>query len=72
MAGVERDGNGWSRNRYVTERSSKAEQAMRAANQASLAQIAFDTDFGSQANFNRVFRRATGLTPGNYREMRQR
>jgi AraC family transcriptional regulator len=32
-------------------------------------EIAIDTGFGSQANFTRVFRKRTGLTPGQYRAL---
>ena len=42
---------------------------MLAADQSSLAQVALDTGFGSQATFTRAFRKVTGLTPGQYREL---
>ncbi|MFP5434060.1 MAG: helix-turn-helix domain-containing protein, partial [Alphaproteobacteria bacterium] len=32
-------------------------------------EIALETGFGSQANFNRVFRKATGMSPGQYRKL---
>lgn len=34
----------------------------------SIAQVAFDCGFSSEANFARSFRRAMGLTPGQYRD----
>ena len=34
-----------------------------------LVEIALENGFGSQANFTRVFRKATGLTPGQYRAL---
>lgn len=55
--------------RYVTERRIQAAQALLASRQASLADIAFGTGFSSQSSFHRVFRRTTGLTPGQYRDL---
>ena len=40
-----------------------------ARNNLSLVEIALEFGFGSQANFTRVFRKATSLTPGQYREL---
>jgi AraC-like DNA-binding protein len=37
-----------------------------AAARQPLAQIAFNARFSSQASFTRAFRRATGMTPGEY------
>lgn len=34
----------------------------------SISQVAFDCGFSSESNFARSFRRATGLTPGGYRD----
>lgn len=64
------DATGLSPHRFLVQRRIQAAQAMLAADQASLAEIALDTGFGSQANFTRVFRKATGLTPGQYRSGR--
>jgi len=61
------DATGLSPHRFVVQRRVKAAQAMLADQQASLAEIAIDNGFGSQANFTRVFRKATGMTPGQYR-----
>jgi len=36
-----------------------------------LAQIALNARFSSQASFTRAFRRATGMTPGQYRMARR-
>jgi AraC family transcriptional regulator len=62
---------GVSPNRYVSRL--RLEQAMAdvAAGKLSLAQIAFKSGFSSQASFTRAFRRATGITPGEYRSDRQ-
>jgi len=62
---------GISPNRYVSRL--RLEQAMAdvAAGKLSLAQIAFKSGFSSQASFTRAFRRATGITPGEYRSDRQ-
>jgi AraC-like DNA-binding protein len=35
----------------------------------SLAEVALDAGFGSQAHFCRAFRKATGLSPRAYREL---
>ena len=62
---------GISPNRYVSRL--RLEQAMAdvAAGKLSLAQIAFKSGFSSHASFTRAFRRATGITPGEYRSDRQ-
>lgn len=36
---------------------------------ASLAQIAFESGFADQSQFTKSFKRATGLTPGEYRKL---
>jgi AraC-like DNA-binding protein len=36
-------------------------------NKLTLMGIAYDSGFNSKATFNRVFKKATGLTPGNYK-----
>lgn len=58
--------------RYVTDRRVQVAQEKLARGGASMVEIALDTGFGSQANFIRVFRKATGLTPGQYRELCRR
>ncbi len=35
---------------------------------SSMLQIALTCGFGNQSHFNRVFKRITGLTPGEYRK----
>jgi AraC family transcriptional regulator len=37
----------------------------------SLAEIAFNAHFSSQASFTRAFHRATGMTPNEYRRRRR-
>jgi AraC family transcriptional regulator len=63
------EATGLSPCRFVTDRRIQAAQKMLARNQSSLVQVALDTGFGSQATFTRAFRKATGLTPGQYREL---
>jgi AraC family transcriptional regulator len=41
------------------------------AGKLSLAQIALNAGFSSQASFTRAFLRATGVTPGEYRRHRR-
>jgi AraC family transcriptional regulator len=64
-----REATGLSPCRYVTDRRIQAAQKMLAVDQSSLVQVALDTGFGSQAAFTRAFRKTTGLTPGQYREL---
>ncbi|CAN7499684.1 helix-turn-helix domain-containing protein [Neorhizobium sp. LjRoot104] len=53
--------------RYVIERRIQAARKMLTSGQSTIAEIALDAGFGSQANFARTFRRITGLTPRQYR-----
>ena len=53
--------------RYVIERRVEVAKQRLAQGHGTLFEIALDTGFGSQANFTRVFRKATGFTPGAYR-----
>lgn len=64
-----REATGLSPYRYLTSRRIKAAQAMLACRQASLVQTALDCGFSSQGSFTRVFRKWTGLTPGQYRAL---
>jgi AraC family transcriptional regulator len=64
-----REATGWPPHRYLVERRIEAAQAVLREGRASLAEVALDAGFGSQANFARTFRAVTGLTPGQYREM---
>jgi len=36
-----------------------------------LVEIALEAGFGSQGNFNRIFRKHTGLTPSQFRTLRR-
>ena len=58
--------------RYVVERRVAAAQRQLRARRASMAEVALDTGFGTQANFSRVFRKLTGLTPRQYRDTHAR
>ncbi len=53
--------------RYVSRRRLESAKAMIATERASLCEIAFDCRFSSQSSFTRAFRRATGMTPAEYR-----
>jgi AraC family transcriptional regulator len=53
--------------RYVSRMRLENATAEIAAGRSPLAQIAFNARFSSQASFTRAFRRATGMTPGEYR-----
>jgi AraC family transcriptional regulator len=61
---------GVSPHRYVSRL--RLENAMKeiAVGQLSLAQIALNAGFSSQASFTRAFFRVTGVTPGEYRRHR--
>uniref|UniRef100_UPI003100E15E helix-turn-helix domain-containing protein n=1 Tax=Neorhizobium sp. EC2-8 TaxID=3129230 RepID=UPI003100E15E len=61
------DTTGLPPHRYVIERRIRAAQQMLLSGRSSIAEIALDTGFGSQANFARTFRKATGVTPRQYR-----
>ena len=63
---------GRSPHRYLIEYRIAEAQKRLARGKVSMAEIAFDMGFGSQANFARAFRRITGLSPRQYRELRQR
>jgi AraC family transcriptional regulator len=52
--------------RYVSRRRLE-NAAMLAIGKLPLCEIAHRSRFSSQASFNRAFRRATGMTPGEYR-----
>jgi AraC family transcriptional regulator len=67
-----RDATGVSPHRFVTDLRVQAAQKLLALDHSSLVEIALDTGFGSQDNFTRVFRKTTGLTPGQYRELCRR
>jgi AraC family transcriptional regulator len=53
--------------RYVSRRRLESAKAMIATGRASLSEIALDCQFSSQSSFTRAFRRATGMTPAEYR-----
>ena len=53
--------------RYVSRRRLETARAMIATGRASLSEIAHDCRFSSQSSFTRAFRRATGVTPAEYR-----
>jgi AraC family transcriptional regulator len=61
---------GVSPHRYVSRLRLENAMAEVAAGKLSLAQIALNAGFSSQASFTRAFLRATGVTPGEYRQHR--
>jgi AraC family transcriptional regulator len=62
---------GFAPYRYVNERRIREAKSKLAEGRMSLVEIALESGFGSQGNFNRIFRKHTGLTPGQFRS-RQR
>lgn len=57
--------------RYVAERRVREAKRKLAEENLSLAEIALESGFGSQGNFNRIFRKHTGFTPGQFRNLRR-
>ena len=55
--------------RYVSRRRLENAMAMLAIGKLPLSEIAHRSRFSSQASFNRAFRRASGMTPGEYRRL---
>jgi len=55
--------------RYVSRRRLENAMAMLAVGRLPLSEIAHRSRFSSQASFSRAFRRATGMTPGEYRRL---
>ncbi|HEY0147014.1 MAG TPA: helix-turn-helix transcriptional regulator, partial [Methylovirgula sp.] len=55
--------------KYVSRRRLETAMAMLARDKFSLNEIAHKSRFSSQAAFSRAFRRATGMTPGEYRRL---
>lgn len=55
--------------RYVSRRRLENAMFLLADGTLPLAEIAHRSLFSSQASFNRAFRRATGMTPGEYRRL---
>ena len=53
--------------RYVSRRRLESAKAMIATGRAPLCEIALACRFSSQSSFTRAFRRATGVTPAEYR-----
>jgi AraC-like DNA-binding protein len=53
--------------RHVSQRRLETARAMITTGRASLSQIAYECRFSSQSSFTRAFRRATGVTPAEYR-----
>ena len=62
---------GVSPKRYVSRMRLDKAMAELAAGRLPLAQIALNAGFSSQASFTRAFRRATGMTPLEYRRRRR-
>jgi AraC family transcriptional regulator len=60
-----------SPHRYVSQLRLERAMVLLAAGKRTLSDIALSCQFSSQASFNRAFRRATGMTPGEYRRARR-
>lgn len=54
--------------RYIVERRLQLAREKLTSQQGSISEIALDAGFGSQANFSRMFRKFTGITPRQYRQ----
>lgn len=65
------EATGLSPHRYITERRIQDAKARLAEGRLSLVEIALEAGFGSQGNFNRIFRKHTGLTPCQFRALRR-
>jgi AraC family transcriptional regulator len=52
--------------RFVSQQRLESAKSMLVGGKLPLSQIALNSRFSSQASFNRAFRRATGMTPGEY------
>jgi AraC family transcriptional regulator len=52
---------------YLTTMRLERAKELLAANEASIADIAFQCSFSSQANFTKAFVRSLGISPGRYR-----
>jgi AraC family transcriptional regulator len=62
---------GVSPHRYVSQQRLESAMVLLASGQRPLSDIALSCRFSSQASFSRAFRRATGVTPGDYRRARR-
>jgi PAS domain S-box-containing protein len=62
---------GISPHRYIGRMRLENAMAELEAGKSSLAEIAFNAHFSSQASFTRAFHRATGTTPNEYRRRRR-
>lgn len=58
--------------RYLIERRIQAAQKLLLSDKSSMVEVALDTGFGSQASFARAFRKVTGVSPGQYRQLQAR
>jgi AraC family transcriptional regulator len=54
--------------RYVSQRRLESAKKMIGTGRLPLSEIAFRSGFSSQASFTRAFRRATNMTPGEFRQ----
>jgi AraC family transcriptional regulator len=54
--------------RYISQRRLESAKKMIGTGRLPLSEIAFRSGFSSQASFTRAFRRATNMTPGEFRQ----
>jgi AraC-like DNA-binding protein len=59
---------GHSPHEYLTLRRIDAAKALLLGSGLSVQQIAYDTGYGSEENFNRAFRKKVGIPPGAFRK----
>lgn len=62
-----RESMGLPPHRYVMQRRIERAKSMLTADPSAISETALACGFGSQSNLTRVFRQATGITPGEYR-----
>ncbi|CAN7650805.1 AraC family transcriptional regulator [Devosia sp. Root413D1] len=67
-----RRATGLAPHQYLTERRIRGAQQLIVGGGTSLAEVALDSGFGSQASFCRAFRKATGVSPTAYRDLHRR
>ena len=60
---------GMTPQRYILQKRLGAAKTHLLMSQKSVSDIAYESGFSSQSYFNYVFKKETGVTPGNYKKM---